>query len=149
LLNPDFRDMLAALCDEEVEFLLVGAYALAAHGLPRATGDLDIWLRTSPDNARRTLQALVRFGASIPGVTEEDFRTPGNVIQVGVSPRRIDFLTSVDGVEFAEAWPRRMEVPIEGLTVPLIGREDLIRNKMAAGRPQDLVDVNRLQALGE
>ena len=148
MLNPDFRDMLSALCDEEVEFLLVGAYALAAHGLPRATGDLDIWVRVSPENARRAMRALVRFGAAVPGVTEQDFQTPGSVIQIGVSPRRIDFLTAIDGIEFDQAWPERAEVSLEGLTRPLIGRADLIRNKKAAGRPQDLADVARLEAEG-
>ena len=90
MLNPDFRDMLSSLCEEKVEFLLVGAYALAAHGHPRATGDLDIWIRVSKDNAKKVWRALARFGAPLSGVTVDDFINPENVFQIGVAPRRID-----------------------------------------------------------
>ena len=137
--------MLSALSEEKVEFLLIGAYALAVHGLPRATGDLDLWIHPTPENAQRTEKALVRFGAPLDQMTENDFVTRGIIFQIGVVPCRIDIITSVEGVEFEQAWLNRMQVEIEGLQVPVIGREDLIRNKRALGRPQDLADVARLE----
>src|SRR5687768_14396921 len=103
MLNPDFRDMLFALSAEKVEFLVVGAYALAAHGHPRATGDLDLWARPSAENAHKLLRALAAFGAPLESIREADLTTPGNVLQVGVEPRRIDLLTAIDGVEFDDA----------------------------------------------
>jgi hypothetical protein len=146
LLNPDFRDILSNFCEEKVEFLLVGAYALAVHGLPRATGDIDLWIRCSGENAHRVVRALVKFGApSSPHLGEAELKTPGNVLQIGVIPRRIDILTSIDGVDFDEAWRDRTEVDIEGLKVPVIGRLHLIRNKKAVGRQQDLADIARLE----
>ena len=146
MLNPDYRDMLSALCAEGVEFLLVGAFALAAHGLPRATGDIDIWIRRSPDNAGRVWRALARFGAPTHDLTLDDLTMPDVVFQIGVAPRRIDILTSIDGVAFDEAWPHRLVVELEGLRIPVIGRAHLIENKRAAGRPQDLADLARLDA---
>jgi hypothetical protein len=145
LLNPDFRDILSEFCAAGVEFLLVGAYALAAHGLPRATGDIDLWLRCSPENAHRVMTALARFGAPLTNVTEKDFLGPGMVVQIGVAPRRIDLLTAIDGVEFAEAWQDRVEIEIDALRVPVIGREHLIRNKRATGRVKDTADARRLE----
>ena len=141
MLNPDFYDMLSVLCDEGAEFLLVGAYALATHGLPRATGDMDIWIRRSEENAERVWRALRRFGAPLTGLTEDDLNTPNLVFQIGIAPRRIDILTSIDAVQFDEAWPDRRVVEIEGLSIGVIGRLHLIRNKRAVGRPQDLADV--------
>jgi hypothetical protein len=145
VLNPDYRDMLSALSDEGVEFLLVGAFALAAHGLPRATGDIDIWIDRSNANAARVWRALRRFGAPLRDLTPEDLTTPDLVFQIGVAPRRIDLLTSIDGVSFSEAWPQRVLVELEGMTFPVIGRAHLIRNKRASGRPQDLADLERLE----
>lgn len=145
LLNPDFRDMLSVLCDEQVEFLLVGAYALAAHGLPRATGDMDIWIRCSDENAQRVWRALQRFGAPLFDLTANDLQTPGLVFQIGVVPQRIDILTAIDGVLFDEAWSQRKTVEIEGLIIAVIGRTQLIQNKKAAGRPKDLADVAWLE----
>jgi hypothetical protein len=147
LLNPDFRDMLSALSDEAVEYCLVGAYALAVHGVPRATGDIDLWVRPTPGNARRVLAALQRFGAPLGELAERDLITPGTVFQIGVAPRRIDVLSSIDGVEFDEAWAARHTVHIEGVEVPVLSREHLIRNKKATGRPQDIADAARLEAL--
>ena len=98
MINPDFRDMLSSLSEEEVEFLLVGAYAMAVHGLPRATGDLDVWVRPTPDNARRIVKAIERFGAPLHDLTEADLVKPGTVFQIGVPPRRIDLMTAIDGV---------------------------------------------------
>jgi hypothetical protein len=144
-LNPDYRDMLSALSGEVAEYLLVGAYALAVHGVPRATGDIDLWVRPDPDNARRVLAALRRFGAPHAELTERELVTPGTVFQIGVAPRRIDILTSIDGVDFDEAWTMRRVVEIEGLPVPVISRTHLIRNKKATGRPQDAADAARLE----
>lgn len=141
MLNPDFRDMLSALCNENAEFLLVGAYALAAYGLPRATGDMDIWIRCSDANARRVWRALQQFGAPLSELTLDDLKTPDLVFQIGIAPRRIDLLTSIDGVQFDEAWLQRKTIEVEGLTVAVIGRSHLIQNKKAVGRPQDLADV--------
>jgi len=146
LLNPDYRDMLSALSEEKAEYLLVGAHAMAAHGYPRATGDMDIWIRSSPENARCVWRALARFGAPIGGVTEEDLATPGTVFQIGIAPRRIDILTSLSAVDFGEAWPARSEVEIEGLKVFVIGREHLLKNKKACGRPKDLADAAWLES---
>ncbi len=145
MLNPDYSDMLSILIDEGVEFLLVGAYALAVHGLPRATGDMDVWIRSSDENARRVLRALTHFGAALSGVTANDFKTQGSVFQIGVAPCRIDILTSIDGVAFDKAWPHRKEVDVEGLKIPVISRSHLIQNKKASGRPQDLADIARLK----
>jgi hypothetical protein len=138
--------MLSALNAEGAEFLVVGAYALAAHGLPRATGDLDLWIRNSKDNAERVWRALRRFRASTLDLSLHDLQTPDMVFQIGVAPRRIDILTSIDGVGFDEAWPHRMVIEVEGQTLPVISRAHLIRNKKAAARPQDLADVARLDS---
>jgi hypothetical protein len=145
LLNPDFRDILSEFSAASVEFMVVGAYALAAHGHPRATGDIDLWVRCSPDNALRVLTALTRFGAPLADVRAEDFATPGIVLQIGVAPHRIDILTAIDAVEFGEAWPDRVEVELDGLSVPILGRQHLLRNKRATGRARDLVDAQELE----
>ncbi|PSQ86891.1 MAG: hypothetical protein BRD42_03580 [Bacteroidetes bacterium QS_3_64_15] len=145
MLNPDYRDMLSAFTDAGVEYLVIGAYALAAHGHPRATGDLDLWVRPTPDNAERVMTALLAFGAPLTDVSHEDFETPGTVLQIGVSPRRIDILTTIEGVRFDDAWPGRVEIEVEDVPVSVIGREHFIQNKEALGRPQDRTDVERLR----
>lgn len=137
--------MLSALCDEKVEFLLVGAYALAVHGYPRATGDLDIWIRRSEENSKRVWQALRRFRAPILNLKVEDLSAPDVVFQIGNAPRRIDILTSITGVEFDDAWPNRTETQVDGLAVMVLGREQLLQNKKATGRPKDLADVAWLE----
>lgn len=144
-MNPDFRDMLSALNDEGAEYLLVGAYALAVHGLPRATGDMDLWVRPTPANAARVMAALRRFGAPLADLCEADLTAPGTVFQLGDAPRRIDLLTSIDGVAFDEAWQRRASTPLSGLRVPVLSREDFIRNKRTVGRPKDLADLAWLE----
>src|ERR1044072_6171126 len=115
MLNPDFREMLSCLKDEGVDFIVVGAYAHAAHGLTRATGDIDIWLKSSPDNARKVLRALAKFGAPTADLSEEDFTIPTTVLQLGVEPGRIDLITGIDGVEFDEAARDRMKVEVDGV----------------------------------
>jgi predicted nucleotidyltransferase len=141
------RDMIEALQDQGVAFLVVGAFALAAHGAPRATGDIDLWVQPQPDNARRVMGALASFGAPLDahGVSACDFTRPGLVYQLGLPPNRIDLLTAIDGVRFEDAWPRRATVPMFGRQVAVLGREDLIANKRAAARPQDLLDVALLE----
>jgi hypothetical protein len=147
VLNDDFADMLSALADAQVEFLVIGAHAMAAHGYPRATGDIDILVRPQPANAVRVVQALRTFGAPLEshGVTQADFEKPGNVYQIGLPPRRIDLLTEISGITFDEAWHSRMEAQLGGRTVAVIGREALLRNKRATGRPKDLLDVRWLE----
>jgi hypothetical protein len=145
VLNPDFAEMLSVLCAEDVDFLLVGAYAMAAHGVPRATGDIDIWVRPSAANARRVIRALRRFGAPLFNLTEDDLTYPGTVFQIGLPPRRIDILTSIDGVDFPYAWRSRVRCRLEGIDVAVLGRRALLRNKRATGRPKDLLDAGILE----
>ncbi len=144
-MNPDFRDMLSALNAEGVEYLLVGAYALAVHGLPRATGDMDVWVRPSAANAQRALAALRRFGAPLSDLSEADLSQPGTVFQIGVAPRRIDLLTAIDGVDFEAAFRNRMMTALAGLEIPVLSRADFVTNKRAVGRPRDLADVAWLE----
>jgi hypothetical protein len=144
MLNPDFHDILSAFNAERVEYLLVGAYAVAAHGLPRATGDIDLWVRPSKSNATLVWRALESFGAALDGISIRDLETPELVIQLGLPPRRIDLMTSIDGVEFDSAWEERVNIRVDGIDVPTISRKSLIANKRASGRPQDLADVSRL-----
>jgi hypothetical protein len=143
-MNRDFIDMLSALCEAGVEFLIVGAHALAAHGVPRATGDLDIWIRATPENAARVLEALAKFGAPVLDLTIEDLSKADTVFQIGLPPSRIDILSGISGVTFDDAWPRRIDVTIEALVIPVIGRDDFIKNKKATGRPKDLSDLTLL-----
>ncbi|HEX9819339.1 MAG TPA: nucleotidyltransferase [Methylomirabilota bacterium] len=146
-LNEDFRDLLVLLADAGVEFVIVGAYALAFHGAPRASGDIDLFVRPSAVNAGRVFDALVRFGAPLhsAGVTAADFAQPGAVYQIGLPPRRIDLLTEISGVTFDEAWASRSTAEVDGRTVSFIGREALIKNKEASGRLKDAADVARLR----
>ena len=144
-MNPHFRDILAALSAAGVEFLVVGAYALGAHGLVRSTGDLDIWVRPTPENAAKVWQALARFGAPTSSVTVQDFATPDIVFRMGLPPNQIDILTSITGVEFDQAWPNRVEHQLEGLKVYVIGVQNQIENKRATDRPKDKVDADWLE----
>jgi hypothetical protein len=147
-LNKDFHDLIAALQAADARFLIVGAYALAVHGTPRATGDLDVWISSDPENVEKVWSAVLRFGAPTEalGVSREDLARRDQVIQMGLPPRRIVLLTTISGVEFAEAWPGRVTHEVDGLQVPFIGREAFIRNKRASGRAKDLAD---LESLGE
>lgn len=145
-MNRDFREMLAAFSAEGVEYLVVGAHALAAHGHPRATRDLDLWIGTASENAGRVWRALERFGAPLRDLTVADLARADVVFQIGVAPHRIDIVTTIDGVDFATAFRARLEADVDGLRVPVISREHLIQNKRASGRTQDLAD---LEALGE
>ena len=126
---------------------MAGRAWLAAHGWPRTTKDIDLWVRPTSENAVRVLRALVSFGAPLSGLTTSDLETAGTIFQIGVPPRRIDLLTTIDGVDFETAWPGRTLVALDGLDVPVLGRADLVRNKRASARPQDLLDVERLESL--
>ncbi|MDA0378481.1 MAG: nucleotidyltransferase [Bacteroidetes bacterium] len=139
--------MLSALFAAEVEFVVVGAFALAAHGNARSTGDIDIYINPTPENANRVVEALKQFGAPMQQISAEVFSTVDMVFQIGVVPRRIDFLTSLEGIEtFQEAWTSRMMVDVDGLQIPVLGKTVLIKNKKALGRPQDIADVAWLEA---
>lgn len=140
-MNQHFAEMLSALSAEDVDFLVVGAYALAAHGYVRATGDLDIWVRCSPANAERVMRSITRFGAPLQGLTVKDLSTPDVVFQIGIAPVRIDLLTSIAGVEFDEAWQHRVMTKLEDNEYPTLGRDHLLQNKRATGRPKDLNDA--------
>ncbi len=145
-MNRDFSDMLSALCGAGAEFLVVGAHALAAHGRPRATGDLDLWVRPTKENAQRVWKALAAFGAPLEGLRLADLCDADVVFQIGLPPNRVDILTAIDGVEFEAAWTRRIQVRLAGLEIPVLGRADLLVNKRAAGRPKDLADLAWLEA---
>ena len=145
MLNPDFAEMLAALSAEGADYLIVGAYALAAHGLPRATGDIDLWVRPTPENAGRVVKALRRFGAPLVDLTVEDLARPGTVFQLGVPPRRIDIMTSIDGVEFDDAWAARVTCRLGAIDTTVLGRDQLLENERSVARPKDRVDVRILE----
>ncbi len=146
-LQPDFKEFLSGLLSKNVRFLLVGAHALAAHGRPRYTGDLDVWVEPTAANARRVLSALRLFGFGAVGLTTRDFSRRDRVTQLGYPPVRIDILTGISGVEFPGAWKRRIEVSLAGMTVPVLSRADYVDNKRAAARPKDLLDVALLEEL--
>lgn len=144
----DFRDLLAEFTKADVRFLVVGAHALGAHGVPRATVDLDVWIARTPDNAKRVWAALAAFGAPLEtlSIREADFVRPDLVAQFGLPPFRIDILTGVSGLTFDEAWPNRVEADFDDVRVPFLGRAELIRNKRASGRKKDLADIESLGA---
>ena len=147
MLNEDYKEMLHALVDEKVRFLLVGAYAMAAHGYPRATMDIDIWVMPSSDNAEAVLRALNRFGSPLRDLTKSDLLKDDTVFQIGVAPRRIDIVTGATGLRFDDAFAHSIEIDIDGIQVHIPSLDDLIRNKKAAGRMKDLADVEALEAL--
>jgi len=146
--SDDFRDLLAALHEAGVRFLVVGAHALAAHGVPRVTGDLDLWVEATHENAAKVVSALAEFGAPVEalGIEAGDFVVPEQVIQIGLPPYRVDLLTSISGVAFPEAWDGRRDGVLFGVPVSFLGRRDFVTNKRATGRPEDLEDI---RALGE
>jgi hypothetical protein len=142
--NRDFAEMLSALSEAGAEFLIVGAHALAAHGIARATGDIDIWVKPTQENAERVMRALIVFGAPLKNLTVDDLTKTDTVFQIGVEPCRVDILSGISGVQFADAWSRRLVLDIEGMSVPVLSREDFVTNKRASGRPKDLLDLELL-----
>ena len=141
----DFEEILLAFNAEGVKYLVVGAYAVAVHARPRATGDIDLWVDTSAENAQLVYRALAAFGAPMEQVDAQTFREPEIVFQIGLPPIRIDILTSIDGVSFDDAWPKRVTSALGKVHVDVIGRLDLIRNKRSSGRTKDLADLECLE----
>jgi len=144
-LHPEIREFIELCLSQKVEFLLVGGYALAFHGAPRFTEDIHLMVLVSPDNAKRLDQVLHHFGFGNAGIKQEDLLEKDQVIQLGRAPNRIVLLTGISGVSWEEAWASRSQITFDGIQMHLIGREELIRNKEATGRPQDLADVARLR----
>jgi hypothetical protein len=148
-LSQDFRDLLVELYDAGATFVVVGGYAVAFHGHPRATKDLDVLVQAKPENAARVYRALAAFGAPLSSfeVSESDFATYDGILQIGLPPRRIDILNRATGITFAEAVAEGDSFVIEGRVIPVIGREALLKNKRATAREQDIADVKALEAL--
>ncbi|RKZ07873.1 hypothetical protein DRQ25_10470 [Candidatus Fermentibacteria bacterium] len=144
MLNRDYKEMLSLLLDNRVDFLLVGAYALATHGFPRATADIDIFVKPDSENASKLYKTLVEFGAPLENVLPDNFARPGIILQIGVAPRRIDILTEIDGMTFDEASEGKEIIEIEDLMIPVISRQNLIINKLATGRDKDKIDAENL-----
>jgi hypothetical protein len=147
--NSDFKDILKIFNDNQVEYLVVGGYAVILYAEPRYTKDIDIWVRADPKNAIATFKALKDFGAPLSGMNENDFAYEGYFYQIGIPPARIDILMSITGLKFDEAWDNRVEVDFDGVKANFISKKDLIACKLATGRPQDLLDAERLSSLSE
>jgi hypothetical protein len=145
MLNKDYKEMLQLLLEEHVDFILVGAYALGAHGYPRATGDIDIWVKTDEINSINIYRALEKFGAPLDQIEVNDFANEGIVFQIGVTPRRIDIITHIDGVSFDEADEDKIIVEVEGLKLPILSFDKLIKNKLSTGRERDELDVKLMK----
>ena len=147
MLNNDYKDILSALSNRKVKFLLVGAYGMAVHGYPRSTMDIDLWIMPGPENALMVLKALEDFGAPLGNLSPEDLQKEGIIFQIGVDPRRIDILTSVDGLNFEDAFARSLTVELEGISIKVLSVSDLIKNKRSTGRTKDLADAEALEAM--
>jgi len=145
MLSQDFKEFIELLIRNKAEYLIVGGYAVGIHGHPRYTGDLDIWLNPTPDNAELVLKSVNEFGFSSFKLTTSDFTKPGNVIQLGYPPLRIDLLTEIDGVTFEDCFKNKRQVTIDNLIVNFIGYEDLLKNKRESGRPRDIDDIDNLK----
>ena len=143
-LDKDFNEFVELFVANGVRFLIVGGYALAAHGYPRATDDFDAWVWANSENAEKIIECLTEFGFGSLNLTTDDFTTLDRVVQLGYPPYRIDIITSISGVEFENAWANRWVIDVDGMQVPFIGRDDLLTNKRATGRPKDLLDVEYL-----
>jgi hypothetical protein len=143
-LSKDLREFVELLNSRKIKYVLVGGHAVAYHGFPRFTGDVDFFIDASPENAALVAAAAGDFGFAGLGFTEADFRRPDTVVQLGRPPHRIDILTSVTAVSFAEAWPTRVAATLDGLPVWVISKELLLRNKLATGRPKDLADARKI-----
>ena len=143
MLRPTFREVLSELSAARAKFLVVGAFAMSAHKFPRATGDLDVFVAPDPENAQRVYAALARFGAPLLeyNITVEDLARPGLVFWLGKEPNRIDVMTAIDAVPFDEAWETRVYTDMDGMMIPVLSLENLIRNKRSTGRPKDMFDV--------
>ena len=145
MLNEDYKEILQNFLKNKVRFLIVGAYALGAHGFPRATGDLDIWVEPTEENSKKVFHSLADFGAHLSDLSPDSFAEKGIVFQIGVAPRRIDILTHIDGVDFSQAYQDKIEIKADDLAVPFLSKANLIRNKEATGREKDRLDVKFLK----
>lgn len=145
MLNQDFKEFIKSLNDNHVRYLVIGGYAVAFHGHPRYTKDIDVWIEMSPENAARMVKALEQFGFGSLGLKMDDFTTPDQIIQLGYPPSRIDILTTPAGVEFASCYEARVQVVIDDVTVQFIDLDNLKKNKKATGRYQDLADIENLE----
>ena len=144
MLSKDFKEFVALLNKYDVQYLVVGGYAVAIHGYPRYTKDLDVWIALSPENADKILKALDDFGFGELNLTAEDFSEPDQIIQLGFPPNRIDIMTSLSGVDFNNCYETRLEVNLDGIAIVIIDRVNLKKNKLATGRPQDLADAENI-----
>ena len=145
MFNQDYKEILSIFNENGVDYLVVGAYALAVHGFPRATGDIDIFVRPERDNAEKVYRSLAKFGAPLENISVEDLHEPDTVLQIGVAPRRIDILTSIDGLNYDKASEDKENVEIGGVSIPFISKQKLIINKLATGREQDRIDAEKLK----
>ena len=145
MLNQDFQEFIQSLNDNQVRYLVVGGYAVALHGHPRYTKDIDVWIEIGPDNAQKMVKALDQFGFASLGLKEDDFLVPDQIIQLGYPPSRIDVISTLEGVDFETCYAARVEVVIDSTPVNFIDLENLKKNKKAAGRSQDLADLEHLQ----
>jgi len=146
-LSKDLREFIELLNSRRVDYIVVGAHAVAFHGHPRFTGDIDFLMRPSPENAERLIESIKEFGFSNLQLSPDDFTQPNTVVQLGYPPNRIDLLTSISGVDYEEAWSGKATGELDGLRVFFLGFDALLKNKRASGREQDLVDVNKLSAV--
>ena len=148
MLNKDYKEMLQLLSDNEVKFLVVGAYAMGAYGFVRATGDIDIWVLASAENSEKIYKTLLQFGAPLNQIDRNTFAEEKEVIfQIGVAPRRIDIITHIDGVDFQSAYRKRRQVTVEDIKMPFISKHDLIKNKESTGRSKDKLDAEQLRSI--
>lgn len=144
-LHQDVREFIGLCLSRKVEFVLIGGYALAFHGAPRFTEDIDLLVLVSPENAGKLHAVLTDFGFGDVGIHRDDFLEPDQVIQLGRAPNRIDILTGISGITWREVWASRIQVNFDGLEIHVIGKAELMRNKQATGRPQDFADLARLR----
>jgi hypothetical protein len=145
MLNQDFKEFIQLLNDNQVKYLVIGGYAVAVHGHPRYTKDIDIWIEISEENAQKLVTALTQFGFESLGLTSEDFQTPNQIIQLGYPPNRIDLITNPDGIDFQTCYDSKIEVMLNDVPVNFINLDNLKKNKLASGRLQDLADLENLQ----
>ena len=146
MLNKDYKEMLQILLKSKVKFLVVGAYAMGAYGYPRATGDIDIWVEPSTENSEKIYHSLVQFGAPVSDIDKTTFCDRGIVYQIGLAPRRIDIITEIEGVNFQNAYSDKQEIEVEGINIPFISKQDLIKNKESTGREKDKLDAKYLRS---
>ncbi|MBF0102973.1 MAG: nucleotidyltransferase [Desulfobacterales bacterium] len=148
MLNPDYKDMLQCLKEQGVEFLVVGAYAIAAHGYPRSTSDFDIWVNPTKENSVNVYRSLIEFGAPLQGISSNDFSEKGIIFQIGVNPCRIDIITTISGdISFTDALQHAKYIELDDVIMPVISLDDLIKNKIAAGRTKDKQDAKLLKRM--